>query len=141
MTFNNKSLNSWLALLFSIFRAGFHLDEGKIVFQDGVSHYKETTHTRTKGSPFGDFIYQFSKRKQYETNSSFTKENLAEFINLKLDYSTIQHTKGENRNKILIEFFESIIPKLELFVNSEHFEECHEIYKIFTKKQLHFLYD
>lgn len=141
MTFNNKSLNSWLALLFSIFRAGFHLNLEKIVFQDGVAQYKETAHTRAKGSPFGDFIYEFSKGNQYKSNSSYSKEDLIKFINSKLDYSTIQHTNGENRNKILIDFFESIVPKLELFTNSNNFEECHDIYEIFTKKQLHFLDD
>jgi putative DNA methylase len=141
MTFNNKSLNSWLALLFSIFRSGFHLDLEKIVFQDGVSQYKETAHTRAKGSPFGDFIYEFSKDSLPKSTSSYSKEALLDFINTKLDDSIIQHTNGKNKNEILIDFFESIVPKLELFVNSKDFDECHDIYEIFTKKQLHFLYD
>ena len=141
MTFNNKSLNSWLALLFSIFRAGFHLDLEKIVFQNGVSQYKKTAHTKAKGSSFGDFVYEFSKDGSQKSISSYSKEELIKFINKKLDYSIIQHTKGKDKNEILIDFFESIVPKIELFVKSKDFDECHDIYEIFTKKQLHFLYD
>lgn len=141
MTFNNKDLNSWLALLISIFRSGFHLDSEKIVFQDGVSHYKQTAHTRASGSPFGDFIYEFSKTETKKSNSSYSKQDLVNFINTKLDYLFDQHAEGQDRNEVLIDFFESIIPKLELFVNSKFFDEYHNIYEVFTKKQLHFLYD
>ena len=141
ITFNNKDLNSWLALLISIFKSGFHLNSKKIVFQDGVSHYKKTAHTRHSGSPFGDFVYEFSKTETKKQGLAYSKEDLVNFINSKLDHFSEQYANGQNRNEVLIDFFKSIIPKLELFVNSEDFEEEHKIYETFTKKQLHFLYD
>jgi hypothetical protein len=61
LTFNNKDMGAWLALLISIFRSGYSLNPEEIYFQDGVKNYKQTAHTRTEGSPYGDFIYVFRK--------------------------------------------------------------------------------
>jgi hypothetical protein len=61
LTFNNKDMGAWLALLISIFRSGYNLNPEEIYFQDGVKNYKQTAHTRTEGSPYGDFIYVFRK--------------------------------------------------------------------------------
>ena len=63
--FNNKDVTAWLSLLFSIFKSGFTLEIGNIYFQDGVKNYKQTSHTKSKGSPYGDFIYSFQKKKTY----------------------------------------------------------------------------
>ena len=63
LTFNNKDMGAWLALLISIFRSGYTLSAKEIYFQDGVDNYKQTAHTRTDGSPYGDFIYVFRKPK------------------------------------------------------------------------------
>ena len=64
LTFNNKDMGAWLALLISIFKCGFTLSQEEIYFQDGVKNYKQTSHTRTEGSPYGDFIYIFRKPKR-----------------------------------------------------------------------------
>ena len=141
LTFNNKDLNSWLALLISVFRAGFHIEPKKIIFQDGVSHYKTTSHTKAKGSPFGDFIYEFTKDTPKKLHSSHTKEQLTDFINTSLSQSSRQYSNGQDRNEILIQFFNLIIPKLEFFINSSEFKEQHDIYNMFSKQQLHFLYE
>lgn len=52
LTFNNKDICSWLALLFSILKSGFTFD--RMYFQDGVKNYRQTAHTKAKGSPYGD---------------------------------------------------------------------------------------
>lgn len=59
LTFNNKDICSWLALLFSILKSGFTFD--RMYFQDGVKNYRQTAHTKAKGSPYGDFIYTFKR--------------------------------------------------------------------------------
>lgn len=61
VTFNNKEPEAWIAFLRAVKRAGFHLPDNGIVFQDGVSAYKKTIDSRRGGAIFGDFIYSFYK--------------------------------------------------------------------------------
>ncbi len=88
VTFNNKEPEAWIAFLRAAKRAGFHLPDKGIVFQDGVSAYKKTIDSRRGGAIFGDFIYSFYKDSSRvplilsEDHTNTWKENLDK--NLKL---------------------------------------------------------
>ena len=114
LTFNNKDMSSWLALLFSIFKAGFCFDN--LYFQDDVKNYKQTAHTKAEGSPYGDFIYVFKKdlqprvRRTYDNEKTFTYE---------LDAIFAHHLENfENREETILTFFKEAIPIIEGFAKS-----------------------
>lgn len=143
MTFNNKDINSWLALLISIFRSGFHFEEGGISFQDGVSQYKHTAHTKAKNSPYGDFLYEFVKDKKRNSVSAkhMNREELAEHITERIKDAINKYNNGEDRNLVLIELFNGIVPEIERFVRlMEDTENIHDLYTIFSKSGLEPLY-
>lgn len=143
MTFNNKDINSWLALLISIFRSGFHFEEGGISFQDGVSQYKHTAHTKAKNSPYGDFLYEFVKDKKRNSVSAkhINREELAEHITERIKEAINKYNNGEDRNLVLIELFNGIVPEIERFVRlMEDTENVHDLYTIFSKSGLEPLY-
>jgi len=139
MTFNNKDLNSWLALLIGVFRAGFHFTDGMISFQDGVNNYRHTSHTKAQGSPFGDFIYEFTT-KRLNTLESVDKNELIQHIKGKLKTYMLKYQNGENRESLLIQFFNGVIPKIEGFCNSNHFTSSHDLYRKFNTKSMDFFY-
>jgi len=60
-TFNNKNLKAWAAVLHAASKAGFDLNDGSVVYQEPISLYNNTAHTRYKGTVQGDFIYTFVK--------------------------------------------------------------------------------
>ena len=138
LTFNNKDICSWLALFFSIFRAGFSYDN--MYFQDGVKNYRQTAHTKAKGSPYGDFIYTFKKVaikpvKVYLTEDEFIKDIDGIFLR-DIDCN------DENRNDIIFQMFEDAIPLINAFAKSYLREtESHHLYEHFNKKYLAKLYD
>lgn len=138
LTFNNKDICSWLALFFSIFRAGFSYDN--MYFQDGVKNYRQTAHTKAKGSPYGDFIYTFKKVaikpvKVYLTEDEFIKDIDRIFLR-DIDCN------DENRNDIIFQMFEDAIPLINAFAKSYLREtESHHLYEHFNKKYLAKLYD
>ena len=143
MTFNNKDINSWLALLISIFRSGFHFEKGGITFQDGVSQYKHTAHTKAKNSPYGDFLYEFVKDQNRPTLSAahINREELAEHILAKIAEAVNKYKKGIDRNVVLISLFNEIVPEIEQFVRFiQDTEEVHDLYSIFGKSGLEPLY-
>lgn len=143
MTFNNKDINSWLALLISIFRSGFHFEKGGISFQDGVSHYKHTAHTKAKNSPYGDFLYEFVKDTNRPALSAghINREELAQHILLRIEEAVKKYNKGVDRNLVLIDLFNEIVPEIEQFVRFiQDTEDVHELYNIFGKSGLEPLY-
>lgn len=143
MTFNNKDINSWLALLISIFRSGFHFEKGGISFQDGVSQYKHTAHTKAKNSPYGDFLYEFVKDKKRLTLSAghINRDELAQHITQRIAEAVNKYKKGEDRNIVLIDLFNEIVPEIEQFVRYiESTEDVHDLYSIFGRSGLEPLY-
>ena len=143
MTFNNKDINSWLALLISIFRSGFHFEKGGISFQDGVSQYKHTAHTKAKNSPYGDFLYEFVKDKsrQQLTAGHINRDQLAQHILERIAEAVKKYNKGIDRNVVLIDLFNEIVPEIEQFVRYiENAEEVHDLYNIFGRSGLEPLY-
>lgn len=145
MTFNNKDINSWLALLISIFRSGFHFEKGGISFQDGVSQYKHTAHTKAKNSPYGDFLYEFVKDKVRKKVSAqhINREELAQHITKRIEEAIQKYNDGVDRNLVLIELFNEIVPEIEQFVRFiEKTEEdlAHDLYSIFSRSGLEPLY-
>jgi adenine-specific DNA methylase len=136
LTFNNKDMSSWMALLFSIFKSGFAFHD--MYFQDGVKNYKQTAHTKAEGSPYGDFIYVF-KKSDRRTQYIYTSEQ--DFIR-DMDNIFSRH-RGDNkdRNETILTLFKEAVPMIEGFVNSyliTHPE--HNLYKHFNKNYLAKLY-
>ncbi len=137
LTFNNKDICSWLALLFSIFKAKFTFDN--MYFQDGVKNYRQTAHTKAKGSPYGDFIYVFKKSegpiiKEYTSEEEFIKDIDNIFL------KDINCSDG-NRNEIILQMFTDAIPLIDAFAKtylSRH--ESHNLYEHFNKRYLAKLY-
>lgn len=143
MTFNNKDINSWLALLISIFRSGFHFEKGGIAFQDGVSQYKHTAHTKAKNSPYGDFLYEFIKDKTRPqlAASHIDRDELAKHIRARIEEAVRKYNKGMDRNLVLIDLFNEIVPEIETFVHFiQNSEDVYDLYDIFGRSGLEPLY-
>lgn len=138
LTFNNKDICSWLALLFSIFKSGFTFDS--MYFQDGVKNYRQTAHTKAKGSPYGDFIYTFKKVevapvKTYVSEGEFIKDIDNIFLR-DIDCN------DENRNDIILQMFVDAIPLINAFAKTYlRGNDNHQLYEHFNKKYLAKLYD
>lgn len=139
LTFNNKDISAWLALLFSIFKAGFTLEKDGLYFQDGVANYKQTSHTKAEGSPYGDFIYDFKKSKPCHVLKNYTSET--EF---KTDLDNIFKkwllTDEDNRNNLVSGMFLEAIPIIEGFSKSFLLNNKHDLYSFFKKDYLKKLY-
>jgi DNA modification methylase len=146
MTFNNKDLKAWLALLISLFRSGFHFEKGGITFQDGVSNYRHTAHTKAAGSPYGDFVYELIKDAPLPTKniSQFDRDRLVEYIKKEISSAITKYKKGEkDRNQILVELFNKIVPEIECFVKNSSNANAgviDDLYEIFSQSQLEPLY-
>jgi len=143
LTFNNKDLNAWLALLISIFRAGFTIDDGGLYFQGGIKNYRQTAHTKAKGSPYGDFIYVFKKEvEKTHIEKDIDQNELIKLINNSANKYIHNYKKeGKERNKIKRRMFMEIIPYIEKFVKSNlQTESNHSLYDIYKKNFLGELY-
>lgn len=114
LTFNNKDICSWLALLFSILKSGFTFD--RMYFQDGVKNYRQTAHTKAKGSPYGDFIYTFKKVDSIPVKVYTTEEDfIYDIDNIFLkDISC----SDENRNEMILQMFVDAIPLIDAFAKT-----------------------
>lgn len=138
MTFNNKDMSAWLALLLSIFRSGFSFE--KMYFQDGVKNYKQTSHTKAKGSPFGDFIYVFKKSDPTYDLVTYASEDV-----FKTDLENIFTPKMENvedRNEAIVDMFTAAIPLIDGFAKTYLMEAGkHNLYDYFKKNFLDKLYE
>lgn len=139
LTFNNKNISAWLALLFSIFRAGFTLETDGIYFQDGVKNYKQTAHTKYDGSPYGDYIYVFKKTnnkpviKTYDSEEKFWNDLNTLFTN---HFQTLDN----NRDDLIKKMFLDAIPLIESFSKSYLSKDKHELYAILKKDYFDHLY-
>ena len=133
LTFNNKDMSSWLALLFSIFSAGFSFVD--MYFQDGVKNYKQTAHTKAKGSPYGDFIYVFQKNEFPQQGKAYISE--AEFIEHIDNLFSIHMENEKNQNDAILAAFKSAIPLIAGFVYSYlNNNTYHSLYTHFNKNYL-----
>ena len=144
LTFNNKNIGAWLAVLFSILRAGFMLSEGGLFFQGGVENYKQTAHTKYEGSPYGDFIYVFQKNENEPIHVGETGIDENKLIG-KLDAIFEKHLSefekaGSDRNETLRGMILETIPHLEEFVKSTSSKERHRIYDRYNKDYLKKMY-
>lgn len=139
LTFNNKDVSAWLALLISIFKSGFTLSENGLFFQDGVKNYKQTAHTKANGSPYGDFIYSFIKREPSHKIKKYQSEN--EFSNdLDNIFKHYLANKGRNKNELIIDMFLTAIPLIESFAKSFLINHKHNLYTKFKKDYFNLLY-
>lgn len=140
ITFNNKDMGAWLALLFSIFKCGFVIDPADIYFQDGVKNYKQTSHTRAEGSIYGDFIYIF--KKPLTKNLIKNKLTIKQF-KLKMDKIFLSN-KNVSSNKYFnqLKCFEKSISYIQS-ISCATFtkEEKKLIYKHFNKKYLEVFFE
>ncbi|MFH1825049.1 MAG: DNA methyltransferase [Candidatus Firestonebacteria bacterium] len=143
LTFNNRDIGAWLALLISIFRAGFTLEKEGLYFQDGVDNYKQTAHTKYDGSPYGDFIYVFKK----DTKKKIGLKNMTEtdFIkDLDMIFATYLNNFNNSRydrNEVIRKMFLKVIPKIEIFVKSNLLKsDKHNLYTHFDKNYLRRIY-
>lgn len=144
MTFNNKDIRAWLALLISVFKSGFHFDKGGITFQDGITNYRHTAHTKAKGSPYGDFVYKFTRQDAVSSGdvNSIDTNALIKHIESRLENAIQEYRKNNmDRNMVLLALFNEIVPGIELFVKcSESKNNSNELYETFTKRFLEPLY-
>jgi putative DNA methylase len=143
LTFNNKDMGAWLALLISIFRSGFTLNSQEIYFQDGVKNYKQTSHTRAEGSPYGDFIYVF--RKPNKEREIKQKYNIQEFIvkmdNIFMEFNSKKIEKFD-RYDSQKNLFTKAIPLIQAISTSSLIIEDKQIlFKHFDKKYLDVFYE
>ena len=144
LTFNNKDMGAWLALLISIFRSGFEIKKEEIIFQDGVKNYKQTAHTKYKGSPYGDFIYTFKKPSRPEKDFNNDSIDLERLI-FKVDSIFMKETKFKSkrsRDDLKLSFFINVIDSIESYSrNPFNFEERKELYSHFGKNYLKKIYE
>lgn len=138
LTFNNKDISAWLAVLLSIFRAGFSFEKNGLFFQDGIKNYRQTAHTKAKGSPYGDFIYVFKKskgsiNKQYINETEFVRD-------LDAVFKTYITQITQDRNRLIREMFLKAIPIIEDFCKSLLSNNKHTLYSFFKKNYMKDLY-
>ena len=143
LTFNNKDLRAWIALIMSILRSGFRYSPGNIVFQDGVKNYKQTAHTRFDGSPFGDFVYVFTKPLENSLEASRAIDRDSSVLSDKIDsitrkaFSLIE--TGYARDQVLTKYFDKLVLVIqEAYVSSSL--DTNILYKSISSSQLGKLY-
>lgn len=117
LTFNNKDLRAWVALIMSILRSGFRYTPESIIFQDGVSNYKQTAHTRFDGSPFGDFVYAFNKQAGGASPKSTENEVDSSELSAKIDAITGKAfsllSSGKVREQVLTKYFDKLVQVIQ----------------------------
>jgi putative DNA methylase len=139
LTFNNKDISAWLGLLLSIFKSGFTLSENGLFFQDGVKNYKQTSHTKAEGSPYGDFIYSFKKSKTTLKLKNYTSED--EFSNdIDKIFGEFLEDDEKDKNELILEMFLSAIPLIESFAKTYLINKNHNLYSRFKKDYFNKLY-
>lgn len=145
LTFNNKDVGAWLALLISTFRSGFALEKDGLYFQDGVGNYKQTAHTKYDGSPYGDFIYVFKKDLRASSKTSGEIEE-SQFVQ-DLDATFVSYFNNflnplQDKNELIRKMFLQVIPKIERFAKSNLLKnKQHNLYSHFNKNYLKNLYE
>jgi putative DNA methylase len=145
LTFNNKDISAWLALLISIFKSGFQFVPNGLIFQDGVENYKHTSHTKFEGSPYGDFIYIFQKPEDQSEKpfAQFSDEKtfINELDSLFQNHLTENKDSPQDRNHLKRSMFIEAIPLIENYAKSVLIHNPnHGLYNHFTKTYLKKLY-
>ena len=143
MTFNNKDIGAWLALLISIFKAGFTLEKDGLYFQDGVKNYKQTGHTKAEGSPYGDFIYVFKKPKNQQKFKTYDSEQdfIGDLDKIIKEYMKAFENDSTDRNELILQMFKTTLPKIETFAKANLKNGTqHTLYKVFNKAYLNRIY-
>ena len=142
LTFNNKDISAWIAIVVSILKAGFIFEN--LYFQDGIKNYKQTAHTKYEGSPFGDYIYVF--KKEAKANKILVRHKNENGFKEELDKVLSRHLKvfekgKHNRDEVIKDMFLEAIPLIEMFVRSNLAElGKHSLYSFFNKKYLNRIY-
>ena len=140
LTFNNKDMGAWMALLLSIFRCGFSLDKANIVFQDGVENYQQTAHTKYEGSPYGDFIYTFTKSEKENKQSPIALDELIAKVD-SIFLSPLKAVEKEERAELKLSMFIDSIDSINRYAkNSFSLQERENLYKHFGKNYLKKIY-
>lgn len=122
----------------TLLKSGFTFD--RMYFQDGVKNYRQTAHTKAKGSPYGDFIYTFKKVDSIPVKVYTTEEDfIYDIDNIFLkDISC----SDENRNEMILQMFVDAIPLIDAFAKTYlRTKGIHHLYSHFNKKYLSKLYD
>ncbi len=129
LTFNNKDIGAWLALLISIFRSGFIMEDNGLFFQSGVKNYRQTAHTKSKGSPYGDFIYVFKKVNSISIyKESYNEDRFVKDLDEHFEkYMDKFYNANVDKNELIRKMILEIIPKIELFAKSN--DSNHYIYE------------
>jgi len=138
MTFNNKNMNAWLALMFAVFRAGFSLERDGLIFQDGVKNYKQTAHTRFEGAPYGDFIYTFKKSYSAPIRAYSREQDF--FADINSIFKSYIEPGLENRNEVVVNMLLAAVPAIESFAKSYLRDNKHYLYSKFADNFLEELY-
>jgi len=140
LTFNNKDMGAWMALLLSIFRCGFSLDKTNIVFQDGVENYQQTAHTKYEGSPYGDFIYTFTKSEKENIQSPIELNDLIAKVD-SIFLSPIETVEKKERAELKLSMFIDSIDSINRYAkNSFSLQERESLYNHFGKNYLKKIY-
>lgn len=144
MTFNNKDIRAWMALLISIFKSGFVFENDGLYFQTGVKNYKQTAHTKYSGSPYGDYIYIFTKDKKSQlkniNSTLFGQDILVKQINNTVEkYLDMFKTSNENKDELIRKMMLDIIPLFSMFALSPD-SSNHSLYNLYKKNYLDSFY-
>jgi hypothetical protein len=127
----------------SILRSGFRYSPGNIVFQDGVKNYKQTAHTRFDGSPFGDFVYVFTKPLENSLEASRAIDRDSSVLSDKIDLITRKAFSligtGYPRDQVLTKYFDKLVLVIQdTYVSSSL--DTNILYKSISSSQLGKLY-
>lgn len=140
LTFNNKDLRAWVALLVSITRAGFNYVPNSVYFQDGVANYRQTAHTRFEGSPFGDFVYIFEKGSEPHPASKNTKKLLGEEISRALKTANNLLETGKTREGVMTSFYNQLVLLIQDYINTNSELSSDSIYQSLLGSELGIFY-
>ena len=133
-------MGAWMALLLSIFRCGFSLDKTNIVFQDGVENYQQTAHTKYEGSPYGDFIYTFTKSEKENKQLPIALDELIAKVD-SIFLSPIKAIEKEERADLKLSMFIDSIDSINRYAKSSFsLLERENLYNHFGKNYLKKIY-
>jgi hypothetical protein len=139
LTFNNKDLRAWVALIMSILRSGFRYTPESIVFQDGVQNYKQTAHTRFDGSPFGDFVYAFNKPDSFASKTEQTLYENPISLSVSIDSITGKAFSlletGIAREQVLTKYFDKLVQVIQEAYLSSNLD-TESLYKSISSSRL-----
>jgi hypothetical protein len=140
LTFNNKDLRAWVALLAAITKSGFRYIPNSVYFQDGVANYRQTAHTRFEGSPFGDFVYVFEKSPEVERKSPLGDRSLNEEISRALKTANGLLERGNPREAVMTGFYNQLVILIQDYIWSDAELSSESIYQMLLGSELGIFY-